>query len=778
ASRRKRGSRSSSQSSSRVSSGGTTPVESEVKTTNNAAEVGQLPQNAAICNQRISFESLGSIPFDSRTDVSQDGKRPITSCDNIDKCVNVSKVEKNLEDNIRFKEKLLKETSGERRVQNKEHVRRSVEADTNNCTQVTRQEENVCGENELVVVHRRNLPGSKNVEKRVSFTDTTDVEEHRTEIRDLGDLRDLLSNLRDQGLLPVSLALDELFISLDQELTMIGQKMLEEGSIEEKDITTQALMLQKNRGNTGDQEYLVTGTRPKQRQSVLKAESQMCQPENESERTRVLHKKKSSSRKNISQEERKRLYNESYREDRKLPSLYIPLKVDPSKYKEEEDRLALEVAQGQSNMIIPGHFAHPMTRQRISKQLFTSEDEKFYRVGSNDQWVCVLSKEAVRDDLATTGSSTGIQLEVGDPDITHTFVSCLEMAIRRHFSALKMGTKEKVIESGSVKKEFYPSARKGFLQEFTKECVDNFSNSLLEESLLNAWDTRKNSADISQGSELTQDSPVVTPGSGHLTQESTDASQESTDVSEVSNDISEASTEVSQTSADVSQVSAEVSQASAEVSQASAEVSQASADVSQASADVSQASADVSQASAEVSQASADVSQASSDVSQTSADVIQASADVSQVSYDVSQGSSDISRVSTDASQESTDTSQPTSISHSSSVETPTSSDMIQSLSNMSQESLDDGHEPVDGDQEPCNKSQGSGDTSQGSKTADYACPVKLYLQKEDIYHRYAGGYSRWNGTLLDRSLPGVVVHPAWELAGLRKWLRAQLRLK
>ncbi|XP_042240184.1 uncharacterized protein LOC121878195 isoform X2 [Homarus americanus] len=933
ASRRKRGSRSSSQSSSRVSSGGTTPVESEVKTTNNAAEVGQLPQNAAICNQRISFESLGSIPFDSRTDVSQDGKRPITSCDNIDKCVNVSKVEKNLEDNIRFKEKLLKETSGERRVQNKEHVRRSVEADTNNCTQVTRQEENVCGENELVVVHRRNLPGSKNVEKRVSFTDTTDVEEHSkaihnrlslcgdlskgTEIRDLGDLRDLLSNLRDQGLLPVSLALDELFISLDQsspalserappegqedpplhqsnisltpinnnnsvnddsnnnndssdssstlvediqestqgtdqnqeeekqigcfsqrsdiiggvrweELTMIGQKMLEEGSIEEKDITTQALMLQKNRGNTGDQEYLVTGTRPKQRQSVLKAESQMCQPENESERTRVLHKKKSSSRKNISQEERKRLYNESYREDRKLPSLYIPLKVDPSKYKEEEDRLALEVAQGQSNMIIPGHFAHPMTRQRISKQLFTSEDEKFYRlfnmreghsggssvsvqvvlssqalyvvtplprgakprhvvtyhdihtiiVGSNDQWVCVLSKEAVRDDLATTGSSTGIQLEVGDPDITHTFVSCLEMAIRRHFSALKMGTKEKVIESGSVKKEFYPSARKGFLQEFTKECVDNFSNSLLEESLLNAWDTRKNSADISQGSELTQDSPVVTPGSGHLTQESTDASQESTDVSEVSNDISEASTEVSQTSADVSQVSAEVSQASAEVSQASAEVSQASADVSQASADVSQASADVSQASAEVSQASADVSQASSDVSQTSADVIQASADVSQVSYDVSQGSSDISRVSTDASQESTDTSQPTSISHSSSVETPTSSDMIQSLSNMSQESLDDGHEPVDGDQEPCNKSQGSGDTSQGSKTADYACPVKLYLQKEDIYHRYAGGYSRWNGTLLDRSLPGVVVHPAWELAGLRKWLRAQLRLK
>ena len=36
------------------------------------------------------------------------------------------------------------------------------------------------------------------------------------EIRDLSDLRDLLSNLKCQGLLPSTIALDELFTSLDQ----------------------------------------------------------------------------------------------------------------------------------------------------------------------------------------------------------------------------------------------------------------------------------------------------------------------------------------------------------------------------------------------------------------------------------------------------------------------------------------------------------------------------------------------------------------------------------
>lgn len=36
------------------------------------------------------------------------------------------------------------------------------------------------------------------------------------EIRDLGDLKELLSSLKVQGLLPITLSLDELFNSFDQ----------------------------------------------------------------------------------------------------------------------------------------------------------------------------------------------------------------------------------------------------------------------------------------------------------------------------------------------------------------------------------------------------------------------------------------------------------------------------------------------------------------------------------------------------------------------------------
>ncbi|XP_069941503.1 uncharacterized protein [Cherax quadricarinatus] len=350
----------------------------------------------------------------------------------------------------------------------------------------------------------------------------------------------------------------------------------------------------------------------------------------------------------------------------------------------------------------------PLLRGAKLRHTVSYHDIHTILVGANDQWICVLSKEAVRDDLVTAGTSTGIQLEVGDPEITHTLVNCLEIAVRRHFTKLKVHKKERPIESCSNRKCFYPT-RKGYLQEFTKECVDNFSNSLLEESLLNAWDTRKNSVDNSQASDLSQDSPVATPCSGHASQVSTDVSQESADVSDVSNDSSQVSTEVSQTSADVSQVSA----------------------------------------------------------------------DFSQVSLDVSQASSDISHVSTDASHESVDISQATSdMSQSLSDETPTSSDMIQSLSNVSQESLDEGQLPTGRNQDPGDTSQTSGDTITDSKNTDDICPVQLNIQKQDIFYKYAGGYSRWNGALLDRSLPGVVVHPSWELAGLRKWLRAQLRLK
>ncbi|XP_071548526.1 uncharacterized protein [Panulirus ornatus] len=856
ASRRKRHSRSSSRSSSHLSSGVTTPVESEAPVTNNVTS-GQLPHDAASLNQRISFENLGTIPFDSRTDVPHGGKVPKSNCDNFDKNINnISRGEKNVKDSVQYKEKLLREINKENCLFDKENVNSSVKTERT-VENEGFTKENFSREEGNVSIRRRHLPSAKNTEKRVSFTDEADVECHKTmhnrlslcgdlskgaEIRDLSDLRDLLSSLKNQGLLPVSLALDELFASLDQsspalserappegqedpplhqsitslasnnnnsvnddsnnnndnsdssgtlvddqpeskegakeqgkdeekhigcisdrsniidgvrweELTKIGQKMLEEGGVE-KDVDGQPVISHRNPCTLGNQEHFITGTRPKLKQGFLsKTDSQLSEPEKDSNFTRIPQREKNSYRKGISSAERRRIYYRNYREAKKLPSLYIPIKVDSTKYKEEEDRLALEVAQGQSNLTVSGHATDAVMLQRIATKLFTSAEEKLYRlfsvreghssgsstsvqvvlssqalyvvtpmpreyksrhaiayhdihtiiVGANDQWVCVLSKEAVCDDLATMGTNTGIQLEVGDPEITHALVSCLEIAVRRYIAGLKLGTKERTVESSSDKKKFYPTARKEFLQEFTRECVDNFSNSLLEESLLNAWDTRKDSVDVSQGSSnISQDSSAVSPASIHTSQESTDTSHESTDVSEVSNDASQASTEVSQTSTDISRVSSNVSQLS-----------------------------------------------------------------------------SDVSHVSSDTTRESTDTSQPTSdMSHSSSDETPSSSDMIQSLSNMSQESFDAGHIPVDGSEELSSTSQHSGDKIKGSKRADYTCPVELNLQKQDGLYRYTGSSLRWNGTLLDRSLPAVLVHPAWELAGLRRWLRAQLRLK
>lgn len=49
----------------------------------------------------------------------------------------------------------------------------------------------------------------------------------------------------------------------------------------------------------------------------------------------------------------------------------------------QEERLALEVAQGQSNLTLPGTQADPLTKQKFTTHLFTSEDEKFYRVGES-----------------------------------------------------------------------------------------------------------------------------------------------------------------------------------------------------------------------------------------------------------------------------------------------------------------------------------------------------------------------------------------------------------
>lgn len=321
-------------------------------------------------------------------------------------------------------------------------------------------------------------------------------------------------------------------------------------------------------------------------------------------------------------------------------------------------------------------------------------------MGANDQWVCVLSKEAMQKDLTATGAFPGVQLEVGDPDVTHSLMSSLELAVRRHFLSGKLGTR--AMAAPPLEKDLKPSTRKGFLQEFTRECVDNFSNSLLEESLLNAWDSRK-SGDLSQeSSESSEASPAVTPGSAHSSQGSTDASQISTDISDMSNDTSQSLTDASHTSG-------------------------------------------------ELSRASSDASQVSNDISHLSSDVILGSTDSSRHASDLSNSLSD---------------------------ETPTSSDMVQSLSSISDASLNMSQTSGHGEPESCNTSQRSGGTIKGSSEAEHTHPVELQLQKQNRFFSFAGGYSRWNGALLEKSLPTVVVHPTWELPGLSRWLRTRLRLQ
>lgn len=324
-----------------------------------------------------------------------------------------------------------------------------------------------------------------------------------------------------------------------------------------------------------------------------------------------------------------------------------------------------------------------------------------FQVGANDQWICVMSKEAMQKDLTATGTFPGVQLEVGDPDVTHSFMSSLELAIRRHFLSGKLGTRG--VGAPHSVKDLKPSSRKGFLQEFTRECVDNFSNSLLEESLLNAWDTQK-SADISQATtESSEASPVVTPGSVHSSQESSDASQLSTDISDMSNDTSQSLNEASHMSG-------------------------------------------------EVSRASSDDSQASNDISHLSSDVILGSTDSSRHASDLSNSLSD---------------------------ETPTSSDMVQSLSSISDASLNMSQASGHGEPESCESSQHSGGTIKDSDEAEQAHhPVELKLHKQNNFYSFAGGYLRWNGALLEQTLPAVVVHPSWELPSLSGWLRTKLRLQ
>lgn len=110
-----------------------------------------------------------------------------------------------------------------------------------------------------------------------------------------------------------------------EELTKIGQKMLEEGGVE-KATNGESGTSHRNLDTFGNQEHLITGTRPKQKQgAVIKSESQSSQPEKESNFKRISPREKNRYRKGISLAEKRRIYYRNYREERKLPSLYIPI---------------------------------------------------------------------------------------------------------------------------------------------------------------------------------------------------------------------------------------------------------------------------------------------------------------------------------------------------------------------------------------------------------------------------------------------------------------------
>ncbi|KAK7071275.1 hypothetical protein SK128_015989 [Halocaridina rubra] len=795
-SRRKKQSRSSSRSSSRAASGSTTPTDSIYAMKMNSTV--EYPSSKVY--ERTECESEETIPYDNRIDTAHNGRVSQSVCDNCEE--NVIKSKRTIDENFKFKERLLQEVDQETRMYEtwKDELNSAC-----NLNKMTSQEKiyEDCG----VVTRRGTLPSAKNIDKRVSFTESSSTALQQkpihnrlslcgdlskgAEIRDLSDLRDLLSNLKDQGLLPSTLALEELFTTLDQTSPVMSERAPPEGQ-EDPPLHQSIISLTSNNNSINDdnknnndskddvpkndtadnkletdekrrldiiggvrweeltkigkemiadggvaeeergQEPSATGARPKQRlgcefNKTQSATSATPRLGHDPTLTRNKYRERKEKRNIISLADRRRLYKECFRKERKLPNLYIPMKVDVSKFVEEEHRLNLEIVQGQSNIVMAGHTVDPMNQEELRKRLFISSDEKFYKlfsvreghsngssvsvqivlstqalyvvtpvpkwskprhivpyhdihtiiVGFNDQWICILNKTAVLDDLATTGTNSGVQLEIGDPEVTHSLVSCLEVAMRRHFSALKLSRDEQTTSKPFTPCKIFPQARSSPL---SKECADNFSNSILERSQLTSHGSKQVSLDISMESPDTSqlDSPAITPGSLSCSQDSPVASEVSL-ISETSRDMSEASLDSSQKSSDISHIDTENSQSSVDISQDISDLSQSSS-VSHDSEDTC--------------------------TSETVSSPVEVHPDPS---YDVSHDEDDPSK-------------------------------------------------------------------AQAKLQEKY--PIQLHLEKQYGMQRYAGGYCRWNGTVLDRSLPAVMVHPAWELAGLRKWLRAQLRLQ
>lgn len=123
-----------------------------------------------------------------------------------------------------------------------------------------------------------------------------------------------------------------------EELTKIGQEMLKEGCQEDGKIGKEVLISRIYQDYRGSDTQKATGTRPKRRQDYLnQTDIQTWQSGSKNSSLQRFPQRRScySKTHHTSFADRRRLYKQLYKEERRLPSLYIPAKVEPSAFKEE-----------------------------------------------------------------------------------------------------------------------------------------------------------------------------------------------------------------------------------------------------------------------------------------------------------------------------------------------------------------------------------------------------------------------------------------------------------
>lgn len=188
-SKKKRRSRSSSQSSSRVSSGGTTPT--DAKSTNlsttkvkkdESGEMGHRHSTSTATSMTgTQTRTTSTIPWDSSSSssptITTAEGTPKQNCDNYDRNIN----------NLNCESKEDRQENGyKEKNQHGDGLANTLENRNVNTTCngtddgiESKQMGTEMRGDEVTVVRRGRLPNAKNVEKRVSFTDISDLEQHK-----------------------------------------------------------------------------------------------------------------------------------------------------------------------------------------------------------------------------------------------------------------------------------------------------------------------------------------------------------------------------------------------------------------------------------------------------------------------------------------------------------------------------------------------------------------------------------------------------------------------